>query len=72
MRYALDPGTRPLPGGFSHLAMYEYAGDYAPIAKGLEQRIAAGEIVLPEWFGEIGFGAVGCRPIDERAEPVRH
>jgi hypothetical protein len=69
-RYALEPG-RPDTGGFSHLALYEYEGDYEPIGRDLRERIGRGDIVLPDWFGEIGFGAWKCVPIDERAVPAR-
>jgi tRNA A37 threonylcarbamoyladenosine biosynthesis protein TsaE len=70
-RYALQPGGPNTNGSFRHLALYEYEGDYEPIRLNLEQRITDGDIVLPEWFGEIEFGSWRCEPIDVRAEPVR-
>ena len=64
-RYALAPGRSDAPD-FEHLALYEYEGDYDPIGRGLRERIGRGEIVLPDWFGEIRFGSWKAVPVDDR------
>jgi hypothetical protein len=69
-RFALEQARGEGPG-FSHLALYEYEGDYDPIRRGLEERIERRDIVLPDWFGQITFGAWRCAPVDERAVPAR-
>ena len=70
-RFALEPVPEKPPMPFSHLALYEYAGDMSVWRTDLTRRIEAGEIVLPEWFPKIHFGSWNCLPVDDRAEPVR-
>jgi hypothetical protein len=50
----------------SHLALYEFEGDIARWRTNLDDRIAAGEIVLPEFFPRIRFGSWECTPVDDR------
>jgi hypothetical protein len=57
--------------GFSHLALYEYDGDIMRLRTALDERREAGEIVLPEWFPQIGFGTWDCTAIDDRVVPAR-
>lgn len=69
-RFAPEPtgvGADP-NAGFSHLAVYETAGPLEDLQAGLKGRIDSGAVVLPEWFGEIGFGSWYCRPLEERIE----
>lgn len=69
-RFALTP-ARDAPPGFSHLALYEYAGDMELWRADLDRRIGSGDIVLPEWFGGIKFGSWSAAPLTDRIEPVR-
>lgn len=69
-RYAVRP-AREEPVPFSHLALYEYEGEASAWRADLTRRIEAGEIVLPEWFGEITFGSWECAPLGDRVEPER-
>ena len=66
-RYALQPG-RPDAPDFEHLALYEYEGEYDEIGRALRARIDRGEIVLPDWFGRIGFASWKAASVDERAD----
>jgi hypothetical protein len=70
-RFAVDPvPDAPVP--FSHLALYEYEGEDQSVWRAdLTRRVETGEIVLPEWFGQIHFGSWDCKPIGQRVEPVR-
>lgn len=54
--------------GFSHLAVYECDAPIAELRSALDRRREKGEIVLPEWFGQIGFSSWYCRPLEERVE----
>lgn len=58
-----DPGAR-----FDHLAVYETEAGIAELRTALDRRREEGEIVLPDWFGEIGFSSWYCRPLEERVE----
>jgi hypothetical protein len=51
-----------------HLALYEFEGDISRWRTNLDERIASGDIVLPEFFPKIRFGSWECTPIDERVE----
>lgn len=53
---------------FSHLAVYETAAPLDDLRAGLNRRIDSGEVILPDWFGEIGFSSWYCRPLEERVE----
>jgi len=69
-RFEVTP-ARDAPAEFSHLALYEYAGDMSIWRTDLTRRIDSGEIVLPEWFPQIGFGSWSARPLTDRIEPER-
>jgi hypothetical protein len=66
-RYAVTP-ARDNATELTHLALYEYEGDSADWREDLNRRIEAGEIVLPEWFGEITFESWDCTALTERIE----
>lgn len=72
-RFAVKPvvpsGDPPVP--YSHLALYEYDGDISKLRAALELRIEAADIVLPEWFPQIGFGTWDCSALEERVLPER-
>jgi hypothetical protein len=53
---------------FSRLAVYETTAGIGELRAALDRRREAGEIVLPDWFGEIGFSSWHCRPLEERVE----
>lgn len=69
-RFAVTPATGT-PGPFTHLALYEYAGEMSTWRTDLTARIESREIVLPDWFPEIQFGSWDCRPLSGLIEPVR-
>ncbi len=60
-------GAEP-DAAFSHLAVYETAAPLDDLRAGLNRRIDSGEVVLPGWFGEIGFSSWYCSPLEERVE----
>jgi hypothetical protein len=69
-RFAPQPtGVGPQPDApFSHLAVYETGAPLDELRAGLNRRIDTGAVILPEWFGEIGFGSWYCSPLEERVE----
>lgn len=60
-------GAEP-DAAFSHLAVYETAAPLDDLRAGLNRRIDSGEVILPEWFGEIGFSSWYCKPLEGRVE----
>jgi hypothetical protein len=80
-RYALDhiadrPGASSAQvgeaGGFTHLAIYETTGDIETLRSALDTRLAAGDIVLPDWFPEIRFSSWHCTPLGAKQIPGGH
>ncbi len=67
-RFAVTP-SRGEHAPLSHLALYEYEGDARTWREDLDRRIEAGEIDLPEWFGEIQFQSWDCSALSDRIEP---
>jgi len=64
-RFALDHTVRQDGADqFSHLALYETSGSIAELRAALDRRRESGEIVLPEWFGQIRFSSWHCRGVD--------
>jgi hypothetical protein len=68
-RFEVTPAREETP--FTHLALYEYAGELSVWRTDLTRRIESGEIVLPDWFPQITFGSWSARPLTGRIEPVR-
>jgi hypothetical protein len=71
-RYWLEPASGARPDvEHHHLAVYRTDGPPAAVARPtLAARIEAGEITLPEWFGEIDFLSYDGRPLED--EELRH
>lgn len=65
-RYRLEPAVanRP-PVEYRHAAVYVLDGPSAgPLAE-LGRRAEAGELTLPDWFGEIRFASFDGRPLED-------
>jgi hypothetical protein len=72
-RYSVRQVANGSPVGHEkHLAVYEYAGDMSIWRTDLSARIASGAIVLPPWFGEIGFTSWACQPEGDPMRPKTH
>jgi hypothetical protein len=58
-RYWLSPagGDRP-PTIYRHLSLYELDGDSRTAMAELGRRMAAGQLALPDWFGQIRFASL--------------
>jgi hypothetical protein len=69
-RFAVTP-ARGNATRLTHLALYEYEGEMERWRDDLNRRIDAGDIDLPEWFGEITFESWDCEPLSGRIEPDR-
>jgi hypothetical protein len=70
-RYWLDPASPERPGAEPrHLSLYLLDEPDGPLAA-LDKRVKAGELEIPDWFGEIRFTAYSGRPLenDELAYP---
>jgi hypothetical protein len=67
-RFRLEPEVvdAGAPATASHLALYEVAVDLDEMRRGLDAGIAAGRIHLPDWFAQIRFVSLDCRPIGTR------
>jgi len=52
-----------LTGVERHLAMYEHDVPRSVWRPNLSDRIKAGELTMPDWFGEIGFQSWTCEPV---------
>lgn len=69
-RYSVRRVTGENPVGYEqHLSVYEYEGDMSTWRTSLSARIASGEVVLPDWFGRIGFTSWTCSPEGELLRP---
>jgi hypothetical protein len=57
-RYRLEGvvSDRP-PTMYGHLSLYHVEGDGSAALAELERRVQAGEVPLPEWFGDIRFAS---------------
>jgi hypothetical protein len=57
-RYWLSPIVGGPPTNYRHLSLYELVGeDTQPALAELSKRVAAGELALSDWFGEIQFAS---------------
>jgi hypothetical protein len=56
-------------GPEQHLALYQYAGPMSTWRTDLTRRIDQGEVVLPEWFGQIQFRSWECQPVGDLLTP---
>jgi hypothetical protein len=64
-RYWLAPASPERPSvEFAHLAVYRTDGPPAHALSVMGERIAAGELTMPEWFGDIGFLTYNGRPLE--------
>jgi hypothetical protein len=54
-----------------HLARYEFEPPMSTWRTDLNGRIERGEVVLPEWFGEITFRSWTCTPVGDLLLPHR-
>jgi hypothetical protein len=64
-RYWLGPASPERPGvEFLHLALYLLEEPDEPLAA-LGVRLQAGELTIPDWFGEIRFAAYAGRPLED-------
>jgi hypothetical protein len=73
-RYWLEPAVpnRP-PVEYRHVAVYVLDGPSAGPLEQLGQRGGAGELTLPDWFGQIRFASFDGRPLEEdELEPPDH
>jgi hypothetical protein len=69
-RYELK-ATRDAPVAFSHLALYEYTGDWSVWRADLDRRLETGDIALPDWFSRVDYGSWACVPLTDRITPDR-
>lgn len=69
-RYWLAPVTGGPPTNYRHLSLYELEGeDSGPAMAELSRRMAAGELTLRDWFGQIQFASFAGVPLE--ADGVR-
>jgi hypothetical protein len=65
-RYWLDPASPERPGvEHRHLSAYLLDGPPADPLGALVERIRAGELTIPDWFGEIRFNSYDGRPLED-------
>jgi hypothetical protein len=65
-RYWLVPASPERPDlEFRHLALYRTDGPPAGALATLAERQAAGEITLPDWFGDVRFLGYDGRPLED-------
>jgi hypothetical protein len=65
-RYWLDPASPERPGvEHRHLAIYLLAGSPTESLAALGRRIEAGELAIPDWFGDIRFHSYDGRPLED-------
>jgi hypothetical protein len=72
-RYAVEtiPDRGDVSFPYNHLAIYEFAGAWRKLRASLDQRIQAGEIVLPTWHDDVRFANWNCTALGERVEPAQ-
>jgi hypothetical protein len=65
-RYWLSPIVGGSPTNYRHLSLYELEGEgsHAAMAK-LSDRMAAGELTLRDWFGQIRFASFDGIPLED-------
>jgi hypothetical protein len=56
---------------YEHLAVYECEGEMAQWRASLNERIAAGDIALPNWFKQVQFGSWDFQPLGGLLQPAR-
>jgi hypothetical protein len=72
-RYWLGEPAPDRPIVFRHLTVYVLDRPFAQADAELGRRMEAGELTLPEWFGDIRFQAFAGRPLeDEELELPEH
>jgi hypothetical protein len=65
-RYWLEPASPERPNvEFRHLAIYRTDGPPAAALRTLGERMDAGEITIPDWFGGIRFLSYDGRPLED-------
>jgi hypothetical protein len=69
-RFAITP-HRDAPVRYTHLALYEYSGDWRTWRTHRDTRIETGEIVRPEWSERVQWGSWECVPLVDRIVPDR-
>ncbi len=70
-RYEIEHTVADGESGLSHLAVYETTGSIGELRAALDKRREVGDIVLPEWFGQIRFSSWHARPLDGRVVGVK-
>jgi hypothetical protein len=65
-RFALQHTVAGTDEALSHLAVYETRGSIDELRAALDTRRRAGEIVLPDWFGDIRFSSWHATELEER------
>jgi hypothetical protein len=65
-RYRVDRAVsdRP-PTMYRHLSLYHVDGDGTQALAELERRVQAGEVPLPDWFGDIRFASFDGRALED-------
>jgi hypothetical protein len=65
-RYWLAPASPERPAlEFRHLSLYALDRPSAEPLAELERRIGAGTMTIPDWFGDIRWGAFDGRPLED-------
>lgn len=65
-RYWLEPASDARPATeMSHLAVYATDGLPGAALATLHERMGAGELTLPDWFGEVRFVTYDGRPLED-------
>ena len=65
-RFSLQHTVAGTGEQFSHLAAYETRGSIEELRAALDRRREQGEIVLPDWFGQITFSSWHARELEDR------
>jgi hypothetical protein len=61
----VDPASASAPAT-THLALYELCGEPADMSAGLHEKVDAGLIKLPPWFGEVHFTGIDAKAVSDR------
>ena len=70
-RFAVEtiPDRGDISFPYSHLAVYEFDGEWSELRASLDERIQTGEIVLPSWHDDVRFANWNCAALSERVKP---
>lgn len=72
-RYWLSPVKGGPPTNYRHLSLYDLEADSRSAMAELGKRMQAGELTLPDWFGQIQFASFDGLPLgDETLELPDH